>query len=227
MKIKKVFYCELAYLLGMLILAFGNAFMEKADLGMSMVVAPAYILHLTVSKFLPFFSFGMAGYVFQAFLLLGLSIVMKKVKRSYFLSFVTAFLYGLLLDAVMSVVALFSLEGFVWRCVFFALGLVLSAIGVSLLLHNYFPPELYEVVVKEVSQKYNVSIGRVKTVYDCCSCVLAIALSLCFFGGFVGVKYGTIICALVNGFLIGGVGKFLEKNFDFKDALPLRDKIDS
>ena len=138
MKQKRVFYCELAYVLGMLILAFGNAFMEKADLGMSMVVAPAYILHLVVSKYLPFFTFGMAGYVFQAFLLLGLSLLMKKVKRSYFLSFVTAFLYGLLLDVVMSVVALFSLEGFVWRCVFFALGLLLSSIGVALLLHNYF-----------------------------------------------------------------------------------------
>ena len=210
----------------MLILAFGNAFMEKADLGMSMVVAPAYILHVFISKYLTFFSFGMAGYVFQAFLLLGLSLVMKKVKRSYFLSFVTAFLYGLLLDAVMSLVALISLEGFVWRCVFFTLGLILSAIGVALLLHNYFPPELYEMVSMEISIKYNVSIGKVKTVYDCCSYVLAILLSLCFFGGFVGVKYGTIICALVNGFLIGSVGKFLEKNFDFKDALPLRDKID-
>ena len=226
MKAKRVFYCELAYFLGMLILAFGNAFMEKADLGMSMVVAPAYILHVFISKYLTFFSFGMAGYVFQAFLLLGLSLVMKKVKRSYFLSFVTAFLYGLLLDAVMSLVALISLEGFVWRCVFFTLGLILSAIGVALLLHNYFPPELYEMVSMEISIKYNVSIGKVKTVYDCCSYVLAILLSLCFFGGFVGVKYGTIICALVNGFLIGSVGKFLEKNFDFKDALPLRDKID-
>ena len=61
MKGKRVFYCELSYLFGMLILAFGNAFMEKADFGMSMVVAPAYLLHLLVSKFLPFFTFGMAG----------------------------------------------------------------------------------------------------------------------------------------------------------------------
>ena len=227
MKGKRIFYCELSYLFGMLILAFGNAFMEKADLGMSMVVAPAYILHLVVSKYLPFFTFGMAGYVFQAVLLCVLALVMKKVKKSYFLSFVTAFLYGLLLDAVMSIVALFTLEGFAWQCVFFALGLVLSSIGVSLLLHSYFPPEAYEIVVKEVAQKYNVSIGKTKTIYDCCSCALGIILSLCFFGGFVGVKYGTVICALVNGFLIGNIGKFLEKNFDFKDALPLRDKIDS
>lgn len=227
MKGKRVFYCELSYLFGMLILAFGNAFMEKADFGMSMVVAPAYLLHLLISKYLPFFTFGTAGYVFQALLLCVLSLVMRKVKKSYLLSFVTAFLYGLLLDSVMSLVALFGFEGIVWQCVLFVVGLVLSSIGVSLLLHTYFPPEAYEIVVKELAQKYNISIAKTKTIYDCCSCTLGIILSLCFFGGFVGVKLGTVVCALVNGFLIGNISKFLESKFDFKDALPLRDKIDS
>jgi uncharacterized membrane protein YczE len=125
----------------------------------------------------------------------------------------------------MSLVALFGFEGIAARCVLFVLGLVLSSIGVSLLLHTYFPPEAYEITVKEISQKYGISIAKTKTIYDCCSCIFGVVLSLCFFGTFVGVKFGTIICALVNGFLIGNIGKFLEKRFDFKDALPLRDKI--
>ena len=225
MKQKRIFYCELSYVFGMIILAFGNAFMEKADFGMSMVVAPAYLIHLKVSEFLPFFTFGMSGYVFQAFLLTALSLVMKRVKKSYFLSFATAFLYGLLLDAVMSLVALFGFEGMAWRIVLYVLGLVLSSIGVSLLLHTYFPPEAYEITVKEISKKYNISIAKTKTVYDCCSCVFGVVLSLCFFGRFVGVKFGTVICALVNGFLIGRIGKFLENKFEFKDKFPLRNKI--
>ena len=43
---KKVFYSELAYVFGMVILALGTAMMELADFGMSMVVAPAYLVHL-------------------------------------------------------------------------------------------------------------------------------------------------------------------------------------
>ena len=74
-------------------------------------------------------------------------------------------------------------------------------------------------------KKYKISIAKIKTIYDCCSCVFGVILSLCFFGTFVGVTFGTVICALVNGFLIGNIGKFLEKNFVFKDALPLREKI--
>ena len=46
MKTKRVFYTELAYAIGITVLALGTALMERADFGMSMVVAPAYLLHL-------------------------------------------------------------------------------------------------------------------------------------------------------------------------------------
>ena len=81
MKTKKVFPSELAYLIGIIVLAFGAAFMEKADFGMSMVVAPAYLLHLKISEYLPFYSFGMSEYVLQFFVLILLSIVMGKFKK--------------------------------------------------------------------------------------------------------------------------------------------------
>ena len=96
MKGKRIFYSEIAYLAGILLLAFGTALMEKADFGMSMIVAPAYLLHLKVSEFLPFFTFGMSEYVFQAILLILLSVILRKVKKSYFLSFVTAIIYGMI-----------------------------------------------------------------------------------------------------------------------------------
>ena len=225
MKGKRTFYCELAYFVGIVVLALGTALMEKADFGMSMVVAPAYLLHLKVSEFLPFFSFGMAEYVFQALLLIILSLIMGKVKKSYFLSFVTAFLYGIILDGAMGIVARFPFGGFVWQAVLYTAGLFICAIGVALLFHTYFPPEAYELFVKELSEKFKLSIGKTKTIYDCCSCVLGVILSLGFFGKFVGVQWGTILCAVVNGWLIGRISQFLENTFHFQDALPFRDKL--
>ena len=67
-------------------------------------------------------------------------------------------------------------------------------------------------------------ISRVKTVYDCCSCALGLILSFAFFGWgqFVGVKAGTIFCALVNGWLIGRCGRWLEGHFAFRDGMKLR-----
>jgi uncharacterized membrane protein YczE len=206
-------------------LALGTAFMERADFGMSMVVAPAYLIHLKISKYAPFFSFGMSEYVFQAVLLVILSLVMRKVKKSYFLSFVTAVIYGIVLDLAISVVALIPVEHLVWRAVFYVVGLTACSLGVALLFFTYFPPEAYELFVKELSRKFNKSIAKTKTIYDCCSCACGVILSLFFFGKFVGVEWGTVVCAVVNGWLIGRISRFLENKFTFKDAFPLRNKL--
>ena len=222
MKGKRVFYRELAYFLGIVVLAFGTALMEKADFGMSMVVAPAYLIHLKLSEYWPSFSFGVSEYVFQAVLLVLLSLVMRKFKKSYILSFATAFLYGTVLDLAINTVALFPYSGFVWQVICYIAGMIICAIGVALLLHTYFPPEAYELVVKELSSKFHGTIGKTKTIYDCCSCALSVVLSLCFFKTFVGVKWGTVVCAMINGWLIGKFSRLLERKFILKDALSRR-----
>ena len=227
MKGKRVIYSELAYFIGIFVLALGTAFMERADFGISMVVAPAYLIHLKVSQYLPFFSFGMSEYVFQAVLLVLLSLVMGKLKKSYLLSFVTAFFYGTVLDGTISLVALLPWNGILWQVIFYVVGLVTCSVGVALLLHTYFPPEAYELVVKELSPKFGATIGKTKTIYDCCSCLFAVVLSLCFFKSFVGVKWGTIVCALVNGWLIGKISHYLEHAFVWKDGLSFREKRQS
>ncbi len=102
---KKVFYTELAYVLGLVIIAFSAACTEKADFGMSMVVAPAYLLHLKVSQWLPWFTFGVAEYCFQGLLVLVTVIIMRKCKPFYLFSFVTALLYGTFLDIAMAIIA--------------------------------------------------------------------------------------------------------------------------
>lgn len=226
MKGKRIIYCELAYVIGIVVLALGTAFMEKADFGMSMVVAPAYLIHLKISSYIPFFSFGISEYIFQAVLLTLLSLVMGKIKKSYILSFATAFLYGTVLDVAISFVGLFPYTGIIWKVIFYVIGLIACAIGVAFLIHTYFPPEAYELVVKEFAQKFNVTIGKTKTIYDCCSCILGILLSLYFFKTFVGVKWGTIVCAIINGWLIGKISCFIENNYIWKDALTLRSKLE-
>lgn len=225
MERKRVFYCEMAYVVGLIVLALGTAFMERANFGMSMVVAPAYLVHLKVSEVLPYFSFGMSEYVFQAVLLVLLSLVMRRAKRSYLLSFCTAFLYGLILDGVMALIALLPLDGIAWQVFLYVAGMIVCSVGVALLFRSYFPPEAYELFVKELSEKYHMSIGKTKTIYDCCSCALGVILSLCFFGTFVGVQWGTIVCALINGWMIGRISNWMENNFTFRDALPLRKKL--
>lgn len=224
---KKTFYSEAAYIIGLIILALGVAFTEKAAFGMSMVVAPAYLIHLKVSQYLPFFTFGMSEYVFQAVLLIVLAIVVRRFKISYLLSFVTAFIYGHILDVCMIIVGYIPLGGMAYRIFCYVFGISLGALGIAMLFHTYLTPEAYELFVKEFSDKYHTPLDKTKIVYDCCSCLLGIIFSFAFFGfgHFVGVSWGTVVCALVNGWMIGRFGNFLESRFEFRDAFKWRSML--
>ncbi|MDO4484565.1 MAG: DUF6198 family protein [Clostridia bacterium] len=221
------FPTELAWFLGLVILALGTAMMEKAAFGMSMVVAPAYLLHLKISKFIPAYTFGMSEYMLQAVLLLALVAITRKVKKGYFFSFVTAMIYGFLLDTWMKA-PMFSFQATMFsRVCCYILGMGVCAVGVAFLFRTYISPEAYELFVKELAQKLHLPAGKMKMIYDCTSCVIAIALSFAFFGKLVGVHWGTIVCALVNGWLIEDAGKWMDKHFIFYDALKLRGLFDS
>lgn len=221
---KALFYTELAYLFGILSLALGTAFMEKADMGVSMVVAPAYLIYLKLSQVWPFVTFGMAEYTLQIVLLAIMVIVLRKFKISYLFSFVTAVIYGFALDGCMALVANIDASAFALRIGFYIIGLLLCANGVAFIFHTYIAPEVYELFVKEVSGKTHSNIYHFKLGYDCVSCLIGILLSFLFFGlfHFEGVKLGTIVCALVNGRIIGFISRFMEKHLNLIDGLPLR-----
>lgn len=225
MQDKKSFSTELAYVLGLLILAFSTAMMERAGLGMSMVVAPAYLLHRWLSPVLPFFSFGMAEYVLQGGLLVLTVAIVRRFRVSYLFSFVTAVLYGFVLDGwiwLLDRLPAAVYEPVAVRLFLYVFGMIFCAMGVSLMFRTYIAPEVYELLVKEVSDRYSWPISRGKTVYDCISCGIAVVMSFAIFGfgQFVGVQWGTIVCALINGWIIGQWSSFWEKHYTFRDTMP-------
>lgn len=229
---KRTFYSELAYVFGIIFLALGTALMERADFGMSMVVAPAYIIHLRLVRIWPFFTFGMSEYCLQFLLLILLVIVMRRFKKGYMFSFVTAVFYGFTLDFFMFIVRIILDEGgplsslgtFTGRCFIYAAGIIICSLGVALLFKTYFAPEVYELAVKEITALTGRPIAVVKTTYDMTSLVISVVLSFMFFGWmhFEGVKLGTLITALINGWLIGKISDALDSRYIFPDLMKLR-----
>ena len=221
---KRVFYTELAYLLGILLCAVGVALMALADFGVSVIVAPAYLIFRHVSETLPFFTFGMAEYTLQACLLIALCLILRRFRWAYLFSFVTAVFYGLLLDLSTVLVASLPCTTILQRLLLYAVGMVLCSVGVSFMVHTYISPEVYELFVKSIAEKFGKPIPRVKIVYDCASCVVGVLLSFLFFGlwHFEGVKIWTVICALLNSWLIGQSSRWFEQRFTFRDAFPWR-----
>ena len=75
---KKIkFSRELSYFAGILLLAIGAAMMSKGGYGMSMVVAPAYIIYQKLSAYSSIITFGLAEYIVQGILLIVLIIMIE------------------------------------------------------------------------------------------------------------------------------------------------------
>ena len=215
---KRTFSTELCYILGIVLLAFSATCMAKADLGLSMVVAPAYLLHLKLG-----ITFGTAEYCLQAVLLLLMMLLLRRFKPVYLLSFLTAVIYGVVLDGFMLALQFPELS-LMARIALFMVGLFAGAAALALFFKSYFTPLVYELFVREISRKLHVPLSHFKTYFDMVFCVLAIMFSFAFFGfgRFEGVKWGTLVCTLLNGWLIGRYTESLDKKFVFKDFKPWR-----
>ena len=224
MKEKRTFYSELAYVVGLVLLPLGVVFMEKANLGVSMVVAPAYLIYRKLSTVWSFVTFGIAEYALQLTVLLLLTLILRKFRPYFLFSFVTTFFYGLILDFYMVLLPTISLDAMGMRILFFVFGQAICSVSIALFFHTYIAPQVYELFVKEISTHFKLNISRVKTVYDCSSFTLGVIFSFAFFGFgvFEGIKWGTLLCALLNGKAIGLCSSVLEKHFNFKDRFALK-----
>lgn len=221
---KRIIYSEAAYLFGILFLALGTALVEKANFGVSMVVAPAYLIHLKLSEFWGFVSFGMAEYLLQGFIILLVALIVRRFRLSYLFTFVTAVLYGLILDFFITLISFVTVEAMYARIILFIIGIPITSLGVAFMFHTYISPEAYELFVKEITDRFKLNMGIFKTFYDIGSLLVSVVMSFAFFGFgvFKGIGAGTVICALCNGLIIGLFGRYMDKNFDFPDKFKLR-----
>ncbi len=218
---QRLFYREWAYLSGVITMAFGAAFMEHAGFGLSMVIAPAYLLHCALAPLLPWFSFGVAEMAFQALLILLLCLILRRFRVSFLFSFVTSVIYGFCLDGAILLVTPIP-HTIALRLLLYVGGMVITSAGVAFFCRTYIAPEAYELFVEKVSERFHKPFHHCKTVYDCCSCLLSVILSFVLFGWgqFVGVSWGTVVCALINGTLIGLFEKLYDRLWRFEDRFP-------
>lgn len=213
---------ELMWALAIVLCALGVCLTAKSGFGVSMVVAPAYVLHLKLVEALPFFTFGMAEYALQGVLVLALALIKKRFCLRYLLTFVTAVVYGLALDGWRLIFGTEVYSVLFLRIAAVAVGLPVTAFSIALFLRTYLPQEGYELFVKEMAERSNRSVNTVKWIYDVCSLLLAIVLMLCLFGkfSFRMVGPGTLVMTLVNAPLIALFGRFLDARVDFSSAFP-------
>lgn len=220
---KITFYSEFAYIWAILTLSFSVAMVSAADFGLSMIVAPAYIL----SQKVEFLTFGQSEYVIQAILFIILCILLKKVKLIYFVSFLNCIVYGAVLDLWRLIIPMFNPAitepgsmSMTLRITFFIASAFITAFAIALFFRVYLYPQVYDFFVKGITEHFKIKQTQFKIAFDISFLALSIIMTLVFFKDFVGIGVGTIIIAIINGILIGGAGKVLDKIFEFKPLFP-------
>lgn len=213
-------FSEAAWVLGMALLTLAVCLMTRASFGVSMVVSPAYVLHLALVERLPWFTFGTAEYLLQGVLLIVMCVAVRRFRWQYLLSFACAVLYGLMLDGWLAIFAPLKFDVIYWRIAAFAAGLVLTGISVAFFFRTYMPVEVYDLFITELCARYNFKSVAVKWIYDLSMLAVAVILALAFFGDLTGLGIGTLVCTVVNSPLIALFGKIEDRLFSFEPLLP-------
>lgn len=209
---------EVTYFAAIVLLSLAVAILSTADFGISMIVAPAYLLSLKAG----FLSFGQAEYVVQAIVFILLCIVLKRFRFVYFFSFGTCLIYGFVLDLWRKIPFLNPVAtppgsmNLPLRIAMFVIGMILTSFSVALFFKTYLFPQVYDFFVKAVSCKYGIKLSRLKTIVDLSCLTASVIMTFAFFGEIRGIGWGTLIMALLNGTVIGFFSKLLDKAFDFK-----------
>lgn len=220
---KAIIHSEPAYIFANIILSLAVAMIATTGFGVSMIVAPAYLVHLKLG----FLTFGQCEYLLQTLLLIVFCILLKKVKIVYLSSYITCIIYSVMLDFWRYFIPQFnekitpvgSLP--LWcNIIFFVLGMLLTALSIAIFFRIYLYPQVYDFFVKGVSERFGLNRNKFKPINDLCYFIISVILSLVFFGGFKGIGIGTIVMTVCNGFLIAQIGKLLDKFVIFEPYFP-------
>ena len=212
---------EAAWVIGIFVCSLGVCLCTKADFGLSMIAAPPYILHYALRDFWPWFTQGGAEYVWQAVLLIGMCLAVRRFRWRYLLSFAAAFVAGKSIDLWFVLLGGTGVYGsMAVRIVAFILGELLTSVAIAFVFRTSWPVQIYELLVREIADRYSFDINRVKMANDISLFVLSAVLALVLTGGFHGFGVGTVIITAVNAPLIALCGKLIDRIFTFEPRFP-------
>lgn len=215
---------ELSWILGLLLIPLGVAICSKADLGISVLSAPSFIIYEAIEDLVPFFTVGVVEYLVQAVLAILLCIIVGKVKLNFILAIFVGVIYGYILDMWMLILGPDLFEAVWLRYVMLIVGDICIATGVAFFFITYLPVQSYDMFVKGIAQRYKISFNVVKPIYDLSLLVISLVLAFSLFGdakefnwadiyktSFHSLGVGTLITAFISSPIIAVASKIVNK----------------
>ena len=111
------------------------------------------------------------------------------------------------------------------RIVAFVFGAVFTSLSIAFVFRTSWPIAIYELLVREIADRFRLNINRVKLANDIVMLFLSAVLAFALTGGFHGFGPGTILITFINAPLIAFFGKLIDKRFTFEPRFPKLTKL--
>lgn len=199
-------------LAGLFVNGLGVSFITKAGLGTSPITSIPYTLSLgftpTVGMFTLFFNL----------LLIVLQIILlrRNFQLQNLLQLPIIALFSFFIDLTMSLLGFIQPETYAMKVVSLVIGCLILGFGVFMEMVANVAMLPGEATVRAVSDVFSTDFGKTKIAFDSSMTIIAAILSFIMFKHLDGVREGTIVAAILVGFIarlfkkyIGGIEKIL------------------
>lgn len=199
-------------LVGLFVNGLGVSFITKAGLGTSPITSIPYTLSL---GFTP--TVGMFTLVFNIFLvILQVILLRRNFQLQNLLQLPIIALFAFFIDLTMSLLGFMQPETYAMKVVSLIVGCLILGFGVFMEMVANVAMLPGEATVRAVSDVFSTDFGKTKIAFDSSMTIIAAILSFIMFKHLDGVREGTIVAAILVGFIarlfkkyIGGIEKIL------------------
>ena len=195
----------LIFLVGLFVNSLGVSLITKANLGTSPISSIPYVLSLnfpfTLGNFTIFFSILL--------IILQLIILRKNFKLEHILQIPVSIIFGYFIDLTMILFSWVNPEAYIMKIVYLLIGCLILGVGVYMEVLADVVMLPGESFVRAIVLTWKTNFGTTKICFDVSMSVIAAVLSFVFAGRLAGVREGTVIAALLVGFIARLIGKKL------------------
>lgn len=193
------------FLIGLFINSLGVSLITKADLGTSPISSIPYVLSLNFP-----FTLGQFTIAFSLLLILiQLVILRRNFRAEHLLQIPISILFGWFIDLTMVMLFFVEPHNYISSLIYLLIGCLILGFGVyTEVLANVamLPGESF---VRAVSSTWKTEFGTTKVAFDVSLTLIAAVLSFLFAHRLDGVREGTVIAALLVGFIARLIGRKL------------------
>ncbi len=209
------------FLIGLFVNSLGVSLITKASLGTSPISSIPYVLSLNFP-----FTLGNFTIFFSIFLiLLQILILRKNFKLEHLLQIPVSIVFGYFIDLTMLMFFWVHPDSYLMKIVYLLLGCLILGFGVYMEVLADVVMLPGESFVRAIVLTWKTNFGTTKICFDVSMSVIAAILSFAFSGKLLGVREGTIIAALLVGYVARVFGKRLAfiKPLLFPDTIAEKD----